>query len=188
MTEVTWAERSELADDIATRLIRAVARHWLFLVNTLVGVFAGLPFLAPIFMAVGWTTPARLIYFMYRFTCHQLPYRSFFLGGPKATYTQAEIAMLTGKASLVDLLHHPITAAGVGFQVAYCQRDVAIYTTIFLAGLAFTLVRRWLKPLPFKFFLLFCVPIAVDGFTQLFGWRDRNAFRTGCCLAGLSLC
>jgi uncharacterized membrane protein len=56
-------------------------------------------------------------------------------------------------------------------QMALCQRCLAIYAVMGLLGLFFGLVRNRLKPLKFWQFSLFCVPIALDGFTQLFGWR-----------------
>lgn len=71
----------------------------------------------------------------------------------------------------------------LGYQVAYCQRDTAIYTTIFLAGLLFGLLRRRLRPLPGWAFLLFSAPMALDGLTQtprslLPSWplREENAW------------
>lgn len=53
-----------------------------------------------------------------------------------------------------------------GYQVAYCHRDTAIYTALFLGGLVFGLFRRRLRPLPLWAFLLSVVPMAVDGITQ----------------------
>jgi len=61
-----------------------------------------------------------------------------------------------------------------GHQAAYCQRDTAIYTTIFVAGLGFTAIRHRLPPLPWKWFFVLITPMAIDGFTQLFGWRTSN--------------
>lgn len=54
-----------------------------------------------------------------------------------------------------------------GYQVAYCQRDTAIYTAIFLAGLLFGLLRRRLKPWPWWALGLSMLPLALDGLTQL---------------------
>lgn len=54
-----------------------------------------------------------------------------------------------------------------GEQVAFCQRDVAIYGSIFLAGLVFNFVRRWLKPLALRWYVFFLVPVAVDGGMQM---------------------
>lgn len=174
MAESTASSRMQRVEGGINAVVGFVARHWLALVNTLVAIFVGLPFLAAILAAVGFDAPARLIYLAYQVTCHQFPHRSFFLGGPQAVYSQAEIAALTGQSSLLDLYHHPIALAGIGYQVAVCQRDVAIYGTIFLAGLAFALVRRRVRPLPLKFLLLLSLPMAVDGLLQLVGLYEST--------------
>jgi uncharacterized membrane protein len=55
-----------------------------------------------------------------------------------------------------------------GYQMTVCSRCFAIYTT-FLAGcLLFTLLRTKLKPWNIIYYILFCVPMAIDGFAQLF--------------------
>ena len=61
-----------------------------------------------------------------------------------------------------------------GHQVAICQRDLAIFSSILLAGLLFNLVRNRVKPLKWCIYLLLVIPIAIDGFTQLLGWRESN--------------
>ena len=43
-----------------------------------------------------------------------------------------------------------------------------------VSGLLYGLVRDRMRPLPFKVFVVLCIPIAVDGLTQLFGWRESN--------------
>jgi uncharacterized membrane protein len=115
-------------------------KHWLFIVNTLVGIFAFLPFIAPVMLAAGLTGPANLIYVAYSYTCHQMPSRSWYILGEK---------------------------------MAYCQRDALIYPTIFFAGL-YLARHRTIRPLGFGWFLLMLTPIALDGFTQLFGLREST--------------
>ncbi len=61
-----------------------------------------------------------------------------------------------------------------GFQVAMCQRNMAIYASMFLAGVGFAFVRTRLKPLPWQWYLVLITPMAIDGFTQLFGFRESN--------------
>ncbi len=61
-----------------------------------------------------------------------------------------------------------------GHPMAMCQRNVAIYGSIALAGLVFALVRNRVEPLPWRWYLVSLLPIAVDGFTQLFGLRESN--------------
>lgn len=58
-----------------------------------------------------------------------------------------------------------------GFQMAYCQRNFAIYTTIFLAGMAYALWRKKVPLLPLWAYVVLILPMAIDGFTQLFGLR-----------------
>ena len=54
-----------------------------------------------------------------------------------------------------------------GRQMAYCERDTAIYAGAFLLGLLYAATRwRW-RPLPWWGFALLAVPIFVDGSLQL---------------------
>lgn len=62
----------------------------------------------------------------------------------------------------------------LGQQMAYCQRNFAIYSSIFLGGLLFALVRKRLRPLPLPVYLLLITPMAIDGLTQLVGLRLSN--------------
>ncbi len=55
----------------------------------------------------------------------------------------------------------------LGYQVAYCQRDTAIYTGLLLAGLLFGLVRRRCRPLRWWGLLLLTLPIVLDGVTHI---------------------
>ena len=62
----------------------------------------------------------------------------------------------------------------LGFQVAMCQRNMAIYTSMGVAGVVFGLIRTRLKPLPWQAYVLLITPMAIDGFTQLFGLRESD--------------
>lgn len=152
------------------RLLLFLANNWLWLLNLGVFIFVALPVLAPVLAEAGYARPALWIYAAYRLTCHQLPYRSFFVGGPKFDYSVAEVEAVTGTNNPYALMHHPLVNSVLGSQVAFCHRDLAIYVAVLLAGIIFGLLRdRGIRPLPFKVFLLFLVPIAVDGLTQLLG-------------------
>ncbi|HXF62899.1 MAG TPA: hypothetical protein VNK95_14845, partial [Caldilineaceae bacterium] len=50
-----------LSDSI-NGLVVWIARHWLALFNIAWGAYVILPFLAPLLMQAGYTTPARVIY------------------------------------------------------------------------------------------------------------------------------
>jgi uncharacterized membrane protein len=57
--------------------------------------------------------------------------------------------------------------------MAFCERDTAIYGMILLAGLLFGPLRRRLRPLPWQYYLILCVPMLVDGGAQLLGlWES----------------
>jgi uncharacterized membrane protein len=150
-----------------------LAKHWLLLANLFWGFYVGLPFLAPVLMDVGWTFPAKVIYIVYRPLCHQLPERSFFLGGDQYAYSAEELV-----AAGVEI--HPFSRdignETVGWKVGFCQRDVAIYGSILLAGLVYGLVRRRCRgwKMPFRYYLLFLVPMGVDGVLQLVGLHESN--------------
>jgi len=40
---------------------------------------------------------------------------------------------------------------------------MAIYGTLFIGGFLFSFARRWLKPLPPRWYLFFMIPMALDG-------------------------
>ena len=152
------------------KLIFRLAKHWLFLANWAWGLYVGLPVLAPILMLVGHTWLGSIVYTAYKVACHQMPWRSFFIGGPQMVYTYEELRTLVGPA----LTARYIGDATIGYKIALCQRDVATYGAILLAGLLFGLVRHRLKPLPIWAFVLSLAPMGIDGITQLFGLRESN--------------
>ena len=61
-----------------------------------------------------------------------------------------------------------------GGQMAYCERDTAIYATMALSGLLWARFQRRLPRLHWSLFLLLLAPMALDGFTQLFGLREST--------------
>ena len=159
----------------ANRLVTGIARHWLALFNIAWGLYVFLPFLAPIFMALGLTGPARVIYRVYSFACHQLPDHSyFFFGDLLAPHLHdLEAGGLEAGLNLFGQRRF-IGNDDTGFKVAICQRDVAIYGSVLLAGIFYALTRRQARPLNWRLYILFLIPIAVDGTTQLFGLREST--------------
>ncbi len=167
--ELTTTERRAVM--VADRVIFWFTHHWLTIFNLMALLYVGLPFLAPIFMHVGWSGAGRLIYAMYTPLCHQLPDRSFFLFGRQSSYSFQEMYELVGTTGVMQ--HGFIGSPELGFKIALCQRDVAIYGTIFVAGLAFGLLRKRVRQVPLWAYVLFGVfPPGIDGGLQmLFGWR-----------------
>lgn len=54
-----------------------------------------------------------------------------------------------------------------GYQLGFCERETAMYATLFAGGLMFAPLRTWIKPIPIRFGLLLLVPMLLDGGTQL---------------------
>ena len=159
-------------------------RHWLFTLNTAWGIFVILPWFAPVFMVLGFTWPGRALYFIYSFFCHQLPERSWFLFGPQFSYTQAQIAAAWGvplETLSNELIRRQfIGAAELGWKVAWSDRMVAMYTSIFLFGLLYALLRQRgvaIKGITWWLFIIFIVPMGLDGTTHLINDALRLDFR-----------
>jgi uncharacterized membrane protein len=170
---------------VVDRFVAWLARHWLAAFNIAVAIFLFLPFLAPVLMRANAQGLARAIYLVYSPTCHQLPERSFFLFGPEVVYSVAELekaGAIPADSTLVQRLTLRFAGtAQIGYKVAICERDVAIYGGILLGGLIFGLVRRRLRKaggrlwkLPLAIYAVALVPIAIDGLTQLLGWREST--------------
>ncbi|UYN91063.1 MAG: DUF2085 domain-containing protein [Anaerolineales bacterium] len=166
------------------RLAHFLGRHYLALLNLIVFLYVGLPFLAPVLMNAGYPGLARPIYSTYGAVCHQMAYRSWFLFGDQPVYPR-EAAGMEGYVSYEavtglngeDMLsaRRFIGDEQVGYKVAFCQRDVAIYGAILVFGLLYAATGRRIKPLHWMLWIAIgFIPIGLDGFSQLLsqipGW------------------
>lgn len=159
-------------------------RNWLLLFSLGWGVFVTLPILAPIFMHLGWSGFARLIYGVYSITCHQLPQRSFFLFGPKLTYSLPEIQAAFQVTNNPTLLRQFVGNAELGWKLAWSDRMFSMYTAILPAGWIWYLFRRKLGFLSIWGFAVFLLPMLIDGTSHIIsdfvgigqGFRDSNAW------------
>lgn len=61
-----------------------------------------------------------------------------------------------------------------GHPVALCQRNLAVFCSLLGGMLLFAATRKWLPALPFWGYVALAAPMALDGFTQLFGWREST--------------
>lgn len=180
--EVPEAERMPMASGAADVLVAGlkriatfVNRHWLGLLNLVFLLYVGLPFLAPVLMRMGATTPARVIYTIYMPFCHQLPERSYFLFGEAPVYTLEELQTDGVATGNLFQRRHYIGDEVHGYKVALCERDLAIYGSMAVVGLLLA-VRRWRLPRLrlFWYVLIAVLPMALDGGTQLIGLRESN--------------
>ena len=168
----------------ADRLMHWISRHYLAVVNFFILLYFGLPILAPILMNAGATLPANVIYTMYKPLCHQFGFRSFFLFGEQPYYPLAEAGMegvktfeeVTGFTDLQNPAAFSRFQARqftgnetVGYKIALCERDMAIYGAILIFGLLYAATGRRFRPLHWTLWLLIgMLPIGLDGFSQLF--------------------
>ncbi len=172
----------------ADRAMYWISKHYLALLNFVMFLYFGLPLLAPVLMNAGATVPANVIYTVYKPLCHQFGFRSFFLFGEQAVYPLEEAhvqGLITfNDATGIDDLHNPagygryeareFTGNNViGFKTALCERDMAIYSAIFLFGIVYALTGRKIKPLHWMLWILIGLgPIGLDGFSQLFSQME----------------
>src|SRR5687767_4264126 len=170
------------------RVIHWMSKHYLALLNLFMLLYFGLPILAPVFMKVGAQLPASVIYTLYKPLCHQFAFRSFFLFGEQPYYPLAEADVQGVKtfeqATGISDVHSPnglsrlsarqfVGNESVGYKMALCERDIAIYGGIFLFGVIFALSGRRIKPLHWVAAVLIGVmPIGLDGFSQLFSQME----------------
>jgi len=167
-----------------------LSRHYMAVFNLFVIFYLGLPILAPALMKAGVTGPANLIYRTYGMLCHQLGYRSFYLFGEQAVYPRqaADVAgLLTfsqatglGESSSSEDVFAARQFVGndqLGYKIALCQRDVAIYGSILLFGFLFVLTGKRLPAIPWYLWILIgLVPIGIDGVSQLLSQPPLNFF------------
>jgi uncharacterized membrane protein len=159
-----------------------IKQSWMLLIGVAFGVFVGLPFLAPVLMEFGWKAGGNAIYFIYSFFCHQLPERSFFLFGPKLTYSLAEIQAAGRNMTDFLILRKFTGSPETGWKVAWSDRMVSLYTSIWIFGMLWRPLHRRLPKLPVWGFVLLLLPMALDGTTHFLsdliafghGFRDTN--------------
>lgn len=181
--------------------ILGFVKHWVVAIAILAGLYAGIPFAAPVAMHYGQTGIANVIYTVYGPPiCHQMAFRTWFLFGDQIAYPRA-LAGLTGQTFEdyarrdpafakvdVDTLNPVLIYAAkdfrgnpdMGWKVALCERDVAIYGSITLFGLGFAFLRRLKVKVPYlpfwAYLLITLVPIGLDGFSQMFANPPFNGF------------
>lgn len=125
-------------------------------------------------MADGHYAGGQFLYRGFHLLCHQYPWRSWFLRGQQLYYplTGTEAVRSIEQASGLSLPEiEPRTFYGthvMGYKMAICQRDAAIYSAMALFAVLFFLSRNRLAGISWKLWLIFgAVPIGLDGGSQL---------------------
>jgi uncharacterized membrane protein len=144
-------------------------RYWLVATNAAVAIVLTLAALAPVFARLGQREWADALYAGYLLTCHEWPFRSLFLFGPQPFYSASDL-----QAAGVQSVYAFRGSPEMGYKLAFCVRNLAIFSALLAGGLAFGSLGRRLRPLSFGGYCLFCLPMALDGLTQLVGLREST--------------
>ena len=159
-----------------------LARHWLEAFLVIYGLWVFTPFFAPVFMQIGWAGAGKAIYFVYSFFCHQFPERSFFLFGEKTMYSLNEIQAVWQDTINPLILRKFIGNETMGWKIAWSDRMISFYTSVWVFAVLWYPFRRKIKPLSLWGFVLLLIPITLDGGTHTIsdltgigqGFRDTN--------------
>jgi uncharacterized membrane protein len=161
-----------------------IGDHWFETFLIVYGVWVFAPFLSPVFMHIGWTGAGKAIYFIYSFFCHQLPERSFFFFGEKSMYSLSEIQSAWQNTVNPMILRQFTGNQIMGWKVAWSDRMISFYTSVWLFAVIWYPFRRKIKLLPWWGFILLLLPIILDGGTHTLsdlagigqGFRDTNVW------------
>jgi len=166
---------------------RWFSNQYMTILNLFTFLYVFLALLAPTFMKIGWEVPGKVIYKVYSPLCHQLAFRSFFIFGEQFYYPRelagVEGVITYGEASGFD--ENDIATArnfagndSMGYKMALCQRDIAIYGAILLFGIVFSVTGKKIKPLPWYLWIIIGLgPIGLDGFSQLLSQTGLSIFQ-----------
>jgi uncharacterized membrane protein len=165
-------------------LFQWIGRHWLAIFLILYGAWVFLPFFAPVFMHNGWAGLGKATYLLYSIFCHQLPERSFFFFGEKSMYSLAEIRAAWQNTTNPMILRQFTGNELMGWKVAWSDRMVSFYTSVWLFAVLWFPFRRRMKPLPWWGLVLLLLPMVLDGGTHMIsdlagigqGFRDTNSW------------
>jgi uncharacterized membrane protein len=142
------------------RRIAWLAKHWLWVANAFFFTYVGLPFLAPVLLAAGFTGAANTIYQMYNMVCHQLPTRTYFIFGQQVSMCERCIS-----------IYVTLFIGGVAFNFAHFKALSFQWYVLFALPMALdggsAFVSELAQVLPLWIFWLMWSVIAVAGWSVL---------------------
>jgi uncharacterized membrane protein len=178
MSTTTVAARTKPAVSITDWL----SNHWYQIFLVVYGLWVFTPFLAPLFMRIGWDGAGKAIYLVYSLFCHQLPERSYFLFGQKPMYSLPEIQAAWQNTINPMILRQFIGNESMGWKIAWSDRMISFYTSVWLFAVLWYPWRRKVKLLSWWGLILLLTPMILDGGTHMVsdfygigqGFRDTN--------------
>lgn len=180
--DANYKKRLELNNTVTAsdRFTVWISKTYIYFICAIIIIYSGLPFMAPVFMKNRMELPANIIYSVYSTVCHQLAYRSFFLFGEQYYYPRqlanipAQITFETATGIDPTNIQDSKNFIGndkLGYKVAFCERDTAIYASILLFGIIFIISKRKIKGIPWYVWIIIgMIPMGLDGGIQLFSY------------------
>jgi len=162
-----------------------LSQRWIVAISLILGFYVVFPFLAPVLMAVGAEAPAKIIYKIFSFLCHQFPQRSFFLFGQQFMYPLSQFTETIGREAVTLItLRQFIGNPEIGWKVAWSDRMVSMFSSTLIFAWIWYPLRSFLRRLSWQAMVLLLMPMAVDGFTHLIsdlsgigqGFRETNTW------------
>jgi uncharacterized membrane protein len=153
-------------EELILQAIESIVRNWFIIFIVLLMLWVGLPWLAPVFMKIGWMEGARVIYALYSFQCHQLPQRSFFLFGSQTMYSLDQIQAVGLDSDNLLELRRFIGNPEFGYKVAWSDRMVSAYGSIPLAALVWWPLRNRWRGLSVRGFVILVLPMGIDAWSH----------------------
>ncbi len=161
-------------------------KYYLHIILGFLFIFFSFSALAPLLLKVGLNVPAKIIYWIYGFFCHQLPFRSWFFFGDQSFYPLAS-AGISHMISFEEYFHPATMDFGMvrsetgnllaGYKMAICQRDFALYISLWISGLIFFMKRRNIVKIPLWVWIVFgVIPLGLDGGAQFLGNLNISFF------------
>ena len=128
-------------DRFLTGFAYLIAKHWLTIVNILMLLFIIPPVLLyPFFMHTGNSSLLAIASTI------------------KRAYGPPICDQLADRSIFI-----------LGYQMAICSRNLSIFVSFLSGGIIFYFLRNKLKPFSIVYYIILCIPMAIDGFAQLFG-------------------
>jgi uncharacterized membrane protein len=158
--------------------ILLLARRWYLLAMLLAWIILALALLAPVLMAAGQPEAAQAIYRFLAPHDHQLPQRSYFLFGQHGWLQSYSLEQILAWGGDPNRLRAFVGNPEIGFKMGLNHRMVAIFSGIVVGGLVWGLAGG--RPrLGAGWFIVFSLPLLLDGFSHMLSENSNLGFREG---------
>lgn len=104
---------------VVDALVSFMNLHWLAVLNSVLAVFIGIAFLAPVGYSLGFVGPSSRIFEFYRYVCGQTPSHSFFVAGYQVCLCSRCLAIYSSLlicGLLLAMFRHSATIRAIGWK------------------------------------------------------------------------